>query len=101
MAQGVIKTRKPPPSSRKPSTAGPKKGQRAIAPKKRNLVAQKKITKKYTAGLTGKTERALAERAGHLEMLGGGKKKKKREERKGGGAGDGEGIEGGKGKGGK
>ncbi|KAF6226128.1 hypothetical protein HO133_008994 [Letharia lupina] len=99
MAQGVVKSRKPPPSSRKPSTAGPKKGQRAIAPKKRNLVTQKKITKKYTAGLTGKTERALAERAGHLEMLGGGKKKKK--EKKGGGAGDGEGREGGKGKGGK
>lgn len=31
---------------------------------------------KYTAGLTGKTERALAEKAGHLEMLGGGKVKK-------------------------
>jgi len=24
---------------------------------------------KYTAGLTGKTERTLAERVGHLEML--------------------------------
>ena len=33
------------------------------------------ISKKYTAGLTSKTERALAEKAGHLEMLGGGKKK--------------------------
>ena len=28
---------------------------------------------KYTSGLIGKTERALAEKAGHLEMLGGGK----------------------------
>jgi len=62
-------------TSLRPPVLGPKKGQRTIAPKKKNLVNQKKITKKYTAGLTGKTERALAEKAGHLEMLGGGKKK--------------------------
>lgn len=30
---------------------------------------------KYTSGLTGKTERTLAERVGHLEMLAGGKKR--------------------------
>lgn len=59
----------------RPSASGPKKGQRTIAPKKKHLVSQKKITKKYTAGLTGKTERALAEKVGHLEMLSGGKKK--------------------------
>jgi len=47
------------------------------------LVKQEKITKKYTAGLTGKTERALAEKAGHLEMLGGGKKKGGGEEKGG------------------
>ena len=43
---------------------------------------------KYTSGLIGKTERALAEKAGHLEMLGGGKKKGKEkggEGKKGGG----------------
>jgi len=37
--------------------------------------------------LTGKTERALAEKVGHLEMLGGGKKRgseEKREGKKGG-----------------
>ena len=45
--------------------------------------------------MTGKTERALAEKAGHLEMLGGGKKNKK----KGGGGGEGKGK--GKGEGGK
>jgi len=51
---------------------------------------------KYTAGLTGKTERTLAERVGHLEMLEGGKKR--------GGEGEGEGKKErgkGKGKGGK
>lgn len=32
---------------------------------------------RYTSGLIGKTERALAEKAGHLEMLGGGKRKEK------------------------
>lgn len=48
MAQGTLKTRKstaPASSTRKPSALNPKKGQRAIAPKKKNLVRQKKITK--------------------------------------------------------
>lgn len=36
---------------------------------------------KYTSGMTAKTEQTLAERAGHLEMLGGGK----RDRGKGGG----------------
>lgn len=67
----------------RPSALGPKKGQRTIAPKKKSLVNQKKITKKYTAGLTGKTERALAERVGHLEMLAGGKKKGGGDEKEG------------------
>ncbi|KAL2041909.1 hypothetical protein N7G274_005096 [Stereocaulon virgatum] len=76
MAQGAIKKSKSTPSSsRRPSALGPKKGQRTIAPKKRNLVNQKKFSTKYTSGLIGRTERNLAERAGHLEMLGGGKKK--------------------------
>lgn len=35
---------------------------------------QKGITKKYSAGLINKTERGLAEKVGHLEMLAGGKK---------------------------
>lgn len=50
MAQGTIKSRKTTTassssSSRKPSALGPKKGQRAIAPKKKKLVEQRKITK--------------------------------------------------------
>lgn len=43
---------------------------------------------KYTSGMTAKTEQTLAERAGHLEMLGGGKK----DRGKGGGAGAGGGA---------
>jgi hypothetical protein len=53
---------------------GPKKGARNIAPKKASLVKQRKMTKKLSAGLITKTERTLAERAGHLELLAGGKK---------------------------
>lgn len=59
---------------------------------------------KYTAGLTGKTERALAEKAGHLEMLDGGKERKKEGGRGKGGGGGGGGERGkgrGKGEGGK
>jgi hypothetical protein len=39
---------------------------------RRSLTGQK-----LTAGLTARTERSLAARAGHLEMLAGGKKDKK------------------------
>jgi hypothetical protein len=35
------------------------------------------IVKKHSAGLTALTEKKLAERAGHLELLKGGKKTKK------------------------
>jgi len=43
------------------------------------LIKQKKLKKKLSAGLIAKTERNLAERAGHLELLGGGKNKKKKD----------------------
>ncbi|KAK2813221.1 hypothetical protein FQN50_000899 [Emmonsiellopsis sp. PD_5] len=76
MAQGALKKIKSATSSRKPNTLGPKKGARVIAPKKASLVRQKKMNKKFTAGLTARTERTLAERAGHLELLAGGKKHK-------------------------
>ncbi|KAI9801910.1 MAG: hypothetical protein M1833_002224 [Piccolia ochrophora] len=81
MAQGASKTPKPQTGkTKRPVALAPKKGARAIAPKKATLVRQKKITKKHSAGLTAKTERLLAERVGHLEMLGGAKR---------GGSGDG------------
>jgi Protein of unknown function (DUF2462) len=78
MAQGAIKAR--PSKTRKPSHSSKhgitKKGARTVAPKKVNLVKQQKITKKFSAGLTAKTEKMLGEKVGHLEMLGGGKKGK-------------------------
>ncbi|GFF29414.1 conserved hypothetical protein [Aspergillus udagawae] len=67
----------------RPTALAPKRGPRQIAPKKATLIKQQKITKKLTAGLTAKTERSLAQRAGHLELLAGGKKDKKAEKEKG------------------
>ncbi|KAI9704972.1 MAG: hypothetical protein M1836_006752 [Candelina mexicana] len=76
MAQGTLKKSKSTSStSKRPTILGPKKGARTIAPKKASLVAQKKITKKHSSGLILKTERNLAEKAGHLEILQGGKTK--------------------------
>ncbi|KAI1921397.1 hypothetical protein LOZ58_002278 [Ophidiomyces ophidiicola] len=78
MAQGALKKAKPASSATKRRSAlDPKKGARTIAPKKAALVKQKKLNKKLSAGLTAKMERNLAEKAGHLELLGGGKKDKK------------------------
>jgi len=54
-----------------------KKGQRTIAPKRKNLQKQANFQKQFSAQLTGGTEKRLAERAGHLELLAGGKKNKK------------------------
>ncbi|EEH34719.2 hypothetical protein PAAG_05765 [Paracoccidioides lutzii Pb01] len=82
MAQGEIKKSKP-ATSKKSNALGPKKGARVIAPKKANLIRQKKMTKKLSAGLTAKTERTLAERAGHLELLASGKKDKDGKDGKG------------------
>ncbi|KAJ6261255.1 hypothetical protein Dda_3923 [Drechslerella dactyloides] len=74
MAQGTKKLSKPTASKSRPQALGPKKGHRTIAPKKNILVKQKALKKKVTSGLTAKTERNLAEKAGHLELLPGGKK---------------------------
>ncbi|CAG7560089.1 unnamed protein product [Fusarium equiseti] len=44
-----------------------------------------KVHKKFTSGMTARTEALLGERAGHLELLGkGNKKKDKKTEHKGG-----------------
>ncbi|GIJ84538.1 hypothetical protein Asppvi_003385 [Aspergillus pseudoviridinutans] len=82
MAQGPLKKTKP-STAKRPTALAPKRGPRQIAPKKATLIKQQKITKKLTAGLTAKTERSLAQRAGHLELLAGGKKDKKAEKEKG------------------
>ncbi|KAI9758595.1 MAG: hypothetical protein M4579_002971 [Chaenotheca gracillima] len=69
MAQGIVKkSNASKATGRKSTSLGPKKGARTIAPKKSSL--------KHTSGLTAKTERNLAEKAGHLEMLGKGQTKK-------------------------
>jgi len=78
MAQGQIKKASKQAggaSKSSSSSAVTKKGSRTITPKKAKLRQQAKITKKYTAGLTAKTEAMLGQRAGHLEMLDQGKKK--------------------------
>ena len=78
MAQGAIKSKssKPPKPSHSSKNGVTKKGARNVAPKKANLVQQQKITKKFSAGLTAKTEKMLGEKAGHLELLGAGRQKK-------------------------
>ncbi|KAJ4991196.1 hypothetical protein SVAN01_03324 [Stagonosporopsis vannaccii] len=77
MAQGAVKKAKPAAAARKPSKTGPRPGQKVIKPKKASLIQQNKIKKKSAAGLVGTTEKFLAEKAGHLEILRGGKKDKK------------------------
>jgi hypothetical protein len=61
----------------RPSRTGPKPGARVIKPKKANLITANQIKKKSAAGLVGTTEKFLAEKAGHLEILKGGKRDKK------------------------
>ena len=94
MAQGAVKKSKPTaaprkfvhPSSlgdrsakrtRRPSKTGPRPGQKVIKPKKTSLITQNQIKKRSAAGLVGTTEKFLAEKAGHLEILRGGKKDQK------------------------
>ncbi|KAK7514023.1 uncharacterized protein IWZ02DRAFT_438177 [Phyllosticta citriasiana] len=82
MAQGTIKQKAKPATTsakgKKPTALKPR-GTRQIAPKKQSLIAQKKLLKKHTGGLTALTEKSLAQRAGHLEILRGGKKDKDKE----------------------
>jgi len=94
MAQGQLKKAKAPAvkvyvdtfsacqtfsSSRPNSTQRKQTGSRVIKPKKATLQKQQQMKKKHTAGLTELTEKSLAGRAGHLEILRGGKKDSKAE----------------------
>ncbi|MBE7179690.1 MAG: DUF2462 domain-containing protein [Terriglobus roseus] len=84
MAQGQIKRpAKTGPSSKKSSSQTPK--HRVIKPKKAKLIQQRKLIRKHTSGLTAMTEKNLAQRAGHLEILAGGKKDSKGDGKKKGG----------------
>ncbi|KAA8911861.1 hypothetical protein FN846DRAFT_934393 [Sphaerosporella brunnea] len=58
-----------------------RKGQRTFAPKAKNA-AQANLQKKLSAQLTAGTEKRLAARAGHLELLAGGKKDTKGDKEK-------------------
>ncbi|KAF2848460.1 hypothetical protein T440DRAFT_166240 [Plenodomus tracheiphilus IPT5] len=71
MAQGAVKKSKP-VAARKPSKSGPRPGARVIKPKKPSLIVQNKIKHKSSCGLVGQTEKLLAQKAGHLEILKGG-----------------------------
>ncbi|EPS27862.1 UPF0390 protein [Penicillium oxalicum] len=85
MAQGLLKKSKPASATAKRSSAAAakmKRGPRQIAPKKQALIRQAKMTKKLTSGLVTKTERSLATKAGHLELLAGGKKDRNAEKAK-------------------
>lgn len=83
MAQGAVKAKSKPVAARKPSRTGPKPGARVIKPKKASIISQNKIKHKSSAGLVAQTEKMLAQKAGHLEILKGGKKDKKEEGKKG------------------
>ncbi|KAJ5526829.1 UPF0390 protein [Penicillium frequentans] len=77
MAQGSLKKNKPSTATAKRSSllaSRTRPGPRQIAPKKASLVKTAKLNKKLCSGLVGKTERSLATKAGHLELLAGGKK---------------------------
>ncbi|PWY72368.1 hypothetical protein BO70DRAFT_364893 [Aspergillus heteromorphus CBS 117.55] len=78
MVQGSLKKKSTTAGPKRNNALGPRPGPRQIAPKKATLIKQKKLTKKLTSGLTAMTEKTLAERAGHLEILAGGKKDKRK-----------------------
>ncbi|KAK0728640.1 hypothetical protein B0T26DRAFT_639291 [Lasiosphaeria miniovina] len=67
MAQGSLKkTATPNPGKTKPSRHA-KRG--AITKPKTVRTAADKLQKKYTGGMVGKTEKMLAARVGHLELI--------------------------------
>ncbi|KAH7120851.1 hypothetical protein B0J11DRAFT_532758 [Dendryphion nanum] len=78
MVQGAVKKANK-TAPKKASDYGPKHGNRVIKPKRASLITQNKIKRKHTGGLTPQTEKMLAQKAGHLELLRGGKKDKKLE----------------------
>ncbi|KAI4952422.1 hypothetical protein J4E91_002892 [Alternaria rosae] len=76
MAQGAIKKTKAAPP-KKSSVARKQTGTRVIKPKKASIITQNKIKHKSSSGLVGHTEKMLAQKAGHLEILKGGKRDKR------------------------
>ncbi|OQO14909.1 hypothetical protein B0A48_00291 [Cryoendolithus antarcticus] len=77
MAQGVVKKSKA--NAPKVGSSRRQTGSKVIKPKKASLIKSQNTAKKHTAGLMALTEKAIAGKAGHLELLGGGKRDKKAE----------------------
>jgi hypothetical protein len=76
MAQGQLKKAKAPAAKQNQRKVT---GSRVIKPKKAALQKQQQMKKKHSSGLAAMTEKSLAGRAGHLELLRGGKRDKKAE----------------------
>ncbi|KAI4749141.1 hypothetical protein E4T50_00560 [Aureobasidium sp. EXF-12298] len=74
MAQGTVKQKVKTEPKKGARPTGPQTGNRVIKPKRAAMLKQENLKKKHSAGLITLTERSLAEKAGHLEMLKGGKK---------------------------
>lgn len=76
MAQGAFKQST---KAKAPKAVHSKKQASKVSKPKKNKAGIDKAHKKFTSGLTAKTEALLGERAGHLELLGGkGKRTDKR-----------------------
>lgn len=78
MAQGTVKTTGKKPTAK--AVHSKKQASRVAKPKK--VVKGDKVQRKFTAGMTARTEALLGERAGHLEILGKGKKGDKKGDKK-------------------
>nr|POE62803.1 upf0390 protein [Quercus suber] len=75
MAQGLKKAKAPAPKL----TQRKQTGNRVIKPKKTSLIKHNQMRLKHSSGLAAMTEKSLASKAGHLELLKGGKKEKRAE----------------------
>lgn len=71
MAQGAIKkTPKSNPGKASSNKGGVSKAKQQPKRTKSSAASADKMQKKFSTGLVAKTEKLLAERAGHLELLG-------------------------------
>lgn len=81
MAQGAVKKSARPAA---PKATHSKRQASKVSKPKTGKTNVDKMHKKFTSGLTARTEALLGERAGHLELIGKGKKGDKKEAKKGG-----------------
>jgi hypothetical protein len=81
MAQGAVKISS---KATAPKAIHSKRQASKVAKAKTGKNNIDKVHKKFTSGLTARTEALLGERAGHLELIGGKGKKGKKEAKAGG-----------------